>query len=135
MESVTWCLDFFLSNYLDFLIGLHSSALYPLYALISVISSCASSSVEKHYCFISCIILHFLSFLFPGLYSLWVVCLLPFVLFAGFLYFVFCLDLFLDSGLEFLDLTFASPAYPSLLATFIVFMFFSFSMFEFLIWC
>ena len=37
-----------LSNSLDFLIGLYSSALHPSYALICVIASFASSSVAKH---------------------------------------------------------------------------------------
>ena len=69
--------------------------------------------------------LFFLSFLFPVLFCLWVVCLLPSGLFAGFLYFVVCVDLFPDSGLEFLDLKFASPGYPSLLATFLLFLCFS----------
>ena len=69
--------------------------------------------------------LFFLSFLFPVLFCLWVVCLLPSGLFAGFLYFVVCVDLFPDSGLEVLDLTFASPGCPSLLATFLLFLCFS----------
>ena len=37
-----------LSNSLDFLIGVYSSALHSLYVIISVRASCASSSAEKH---------------------------------------------------------------------------------------
>ena len=79
---------------------------------------------------------YFVSFPFPGLFCMWVVYLLPAVLFAGFLYFFVSVDLFLDIGLGFLDLSLVSPGYSSPLCIFfVVFMLFSFSMFKFFVCC